>query len=214
MHKKLWPLLVCLLSIWFTVNLSAASLEDLSYRLIGEEIQITKCNTAASETLDIPATIEGKPVTSIEGEAFAFCRLLESIKIPDGITTIGTDAFYDCDRLKTINVHPDNSHFSSLSGVLYNKNKTILRVVPEGYTGLLEVPESVNLIALYALQGCRNITEIIFKPLQAPAIEEEDGDPFWALEGKTALVLSNAQGYDTVGYKSLDIKSFDKKMRS
>ncbi|MDB4691906.1 leucine-rich repeat protein, partial [Verrucomicrobia bacterium] len=211
MHKKLWPLLVCLLSIWFTVNLSAASLEDLSYRLIGEEIQITKCNTAASGTLDIPATVEGKPVTSIGGEAFAFCRVLESITIPDGVTTIGTDAFYDCDRLKSINVHPDNSHFSSLSGVLYNKNKTILRVVPEGYTGLLEVPESVNLIALYALQGCRNITEIIFTPLQAPALDEKDEDPFWALGGKTARVLSNAQGYDAVGYKSLDIKIFDKK---
>ena len=147
MSNQRWGCLACISWCLISFNLSGAGLEDLSYRLIGEEVHITGCNSGASGTLDIPAIIEGKPVTSIGDEAIAFCRVIENVTIPNSVTTIGADAFYDCDSLKSINVHPDNSSYSSLYGALYNKEKTTLRVVPEGFTGLLVLPESVNNIS-------------------------------------------------------------------
>ncbi|MDB4777486.1 DUF5011 domain-containing protein, partial [Verrucomicrobia bacterium] len=194
---------------------SQGGLDDLLWKVVGEEVHITGCNSGASGTLDIPAIIEGKPVTSIGDEAIAFCRILENVTIPNSVTTIGADAFYDCDRLKSINVHPDNSSYSSLYGALYNKEKTTLRVVPEGFTGLLVLPESVNNISNNAFNSCRRISEILFKPLQAPAIEVADEDPFWALlpgySGvfQAAYILPNAQGYDAIGYESLTLVTMD-----
>ncbi len=233
-------LLWCLLSF----NLSAASLEDLSYSVVGEEVHITGCNSGASGTLDIPAIIEGKPVTRLLFHSFRDCKNLEKVHIPDSVTTIEESAFdqcinltevtigkglaslgawalnSDCDRLKFITVHPENPHFSSLHGVLYNKSQTTLLVVPEATTGLLVIPESVTTIGLNALNGCRDIAEILFKPLQAPItpkIKEEDDDPFWALSPEfnwngifqAAYVLPNAQGYDAIGYESLTIVTMD-----
>ncbi|MDA7665861.1 leucine-rich repeat protein [Verrucomicrobia bacterium] len=197
------------------LRISQGGLDDLLWKVVGEEVHITGCNSGASGTLDIPAIIEGKPVTSIGDEAIAFCRILENVTIPNSVTTIGADAFYDCDRLKSINVHPDNSSYSSLYGALYNKEKTTLRVVPEGFTGLLVLPESVNNISNNAFNSCRRISEILFKPLQAPAIEVADEDPFWALlpgySGvfQAAYILPNAQGYDAIGYESLTLVTMD-----
>ncbi|MDA7534602.1 DUF5011 domain-containing protein, partial [Verrucomicrobia bacterium] len=248
-------LLWCLLSF----NLSAASLEDLSYSVVGEEVHITRCSSEASGTLDIPAIIEGKPVTRLLFHSFRDCKNLEKVHIPDSVTTIEQSAFdqcinlteitigkglaslgawalsSDCDRLKFITVHPENPHFSSLHGVLYNKSQTTLLVVPEATTGLLVIPESVTTIGLNALNGCRDIAEILFKPLQAPitgvasshlildliedvlTIKEEDDDPFWALSPEfnwngvfqAAYILPNAQGYDAIGYESLTIVTMD-----
>ena len=201
------------------LRLSQGGLDDLSYKVEGLEIHITDCNPGASGTMTIPETIEGKPVTRLLFNSFSQCSNLRKVHIPDSVTTIEESTFdrctsltevtigkgltslgawalnSGCDRLKNIIVHPDNPHFSSLHGVLYNKTKTTLRVVPEATTGLLVVPESVTLIGLGALEGCYDIAEIFFKPIQAPAIEEEDGDPFWALEGKTAYVRTNSNGY-------------------
>ncbi len=233
-------LLWCLL----TFNLSAASLEDLSYSVVGEEVHITRCSWEASGTLDIPSIIEGKPVTRLLFHSFRDCKNLEKVHIPDSVTTIEESAFdqcinltevtigkglaslgawalnSDCDRLKFITVHPENPHFSSLHGVLYNKSQTTLLVVPEATTGVLVIPESVTTIGLNALNGCRDIAEILFKPLQAPItpkIKEEDDDPFWALSPEfnwngifqAAYILPNAEGYDAIGYESLTIVTMD-----
>ena len=46
------------------------------------------------------------------------------------------------------------------SGVLYNKDKTVLVKVPSGYEGALTIPESVETIENDAFDGCDQLTEI------------------------------------------------------
>ena len=58
------------------------------------------------KVLDIPATIDGRPVTAIGEGAFSFCEF-EQVTVPDGVTTIGEHAFVSCDELQTV-VLPDS----------------------------------------------------------------------------------------------------------
>ena len=52
--------------------------------------------------LDIPSTINGQTVTSINGDAFRGNKKITSVNIPSTITTIGGYAFYDCSNLKEL----------------------------------------------------------------------------------------------------------------
>ena len=65
---------------------------------------LTKCRMSGKEnvTVTIP---DG--VTSIGKEAFFDCGLLQSITIPDSVTSIGKEAFWGCDALKSITI-PDS----------------------------------------------------------------------------------------------------------
>lgn len=58
-----------------------------------------------AEILEIPAELDGHPVSSIGAESFYEYDKLTSVTIPDGVTSIGEDAFLCCDNL-TIKVAP------------------------------------------------------------------------------------------------------------
>ena len=57
----------------------------------------------------MPDTLGGKPVTSIGDYAFSGCKLM-GITIPDGVTSIGIEAFYGCRNLKGV-IIPDSVIF-------------------------------------------------------------------------------------------------------
>lgn len=50
----------------------------------------------------IPDTINGKPVTKIEGEAFKRNHKIIEVIIADSVRTLGSKAFYRCNNLKTV----------------------------------------------------------------------------------------------------------------
>lgn len=56
----------------------------------------------AETTLEIPALINGMPVTKIEEYAFSRCSSLESVTLPNSITSIGKSAFSSCTSLKSV----------------------------------------------------------------------------------------------------------------
>ena len=99
-------------------------------------------------------------VKSIREYAFYGCLNLKSITITSDIESIGSQAFVACTSLIDINVDPDNKFYSSLNGVLYNKNQTKIISVPGGKTGIFEIPSSVTEIGAYAFSACKSITNI------------------------------------------------------
>jgi len=95
---------------------------NLKYEIKGDAVTITGCDSKASGALTIPATMEGKAVTSIGVNrlglgASAFCSLT-SITIPDSVTSIGNFAFYECSSLTSITI-PDS--VTSIGNLAFRK---------------------------------------------------------------------------------------------
>jgi hypothetical protein len=99
-------------------------------------------------------------VTNIGASAFAGCINLASISIPDTVIKIGQQAFQSCKALTAIPVDPNNSAYSSLSGVLFNFNQTTLLQYPGGIGGSYTIPSNVTNIEAYAFYACNNLTDV------------------------------------------------------
>ncbi len=74
--------------------------QGLSYTLLSDDTyEVSGIGTCTDTDIVIPATYNGKAVTSIGYGAFAYCSNLTSITIPASVTTIAERAFYSCDNL-------------------------------------------------------------------------------------------------------------------
>ena len=106
-------------------------------------------------------TVSGS-VECIGDFAFSDSTNLSSVIISDGVTSIGYAAFLNCERLTSINVDEDNAEFSSIDGVLFNKDKTTLIQYPAGKTDVrYTIPDSVTAIDDMAFMGCSKLGELV-----------------------------------------------------
>jgi hypothetical protein len=106
----------------------------------------------------------GNSVTSIGDWAFGSCTGLISVTIPASVTSIGKWAFAGCSGLTMVAVDPGNTVYSSLDGVLFDKNKATLIQCPGGKTGTCTIPDSVSSIGYGAFYGCSGLTMIAVDP--------------------------------------------------
>lgn len=74
--------------------------------IISENSKTIKSNIASSLKDTLIAVTLPKTLTSIGDNAFNDCDLITTINIPETVVSIGTDAFYDCDGLTEIIVPP------------------------------------------------------------------------------------------------------------
>ncbi len=134
-------------------------------------------------SFDIPNS-----VTLIKAKAFSECTGLTEVTIPNGVTEVGDCAFRDCMGLTSIEVDPNNSNYSSMDGVLYNKDKTNLIAYPGGKRGSFVVPNSVTSISNHAFWHCTGLTEITI-PNSVNTIGIYD---FYDCSGLTSITLPNS----------------------
>ena len=159
-------------------------------------------------------------VTSIGQKAFYGCFSLTAITIPDNVTSIGEYAFLSCSALTTVNigsgvtnvedvfenctaltyfnVNAANTTYSSVNGILFNKDETTLvyypigkpettYTVPAGVNTIgrnafahsptltkITIPASVTSIGNNAFYNCAALTQIILLATVPPTIESTD----------------------------------------
>lgn len=115
--------------------------------------------TGTNGSVPIPSAIFGCPVTAISMGAFNFDTTITSFTIPGSVTNIGQSALAGCIHLTNITVTADNPDYSSLNGVLFNKNQTTL-IEYSGNGGNYTVPGSVTNIGVVAFALYTNLTGI------------------------------------------------------
>lgn len=92
---------------------------------------------------------------SIGEEAFSLCENLESISIPSGVRTLNGDPFSSY-NLSSISVSPDNQYYSSLDGILFDKDMTRIVRYPAGREGdTYSIARHVDSIAFSAFYNTK-----------------------------------------------------------
>jgi len=126
-------------------------------------------------------------VKSIGGNAFAGTAI-SSITIPDSVTNIESAAFLECRNLTTINVDSGNANLSSSDGILFNKNKTVIKKYPAKKTGsTFTIPNGVTTIEGAAFDNCTSLTSITI-PNSVTKIE---GYAFIGCTNLTSITIPN-----------------------
>lgn len=118
---------------------------------------------------DFPWSLHGEPrdiliprsVTSIDDSAFARCSGIKTVVIPASVRKIGSSAFNDCSNLESIVVDPNNNHYSSEDGVLFDRNKKEIIIFPCHKSGSYQIPSSVLTIKKGCFSYCSELTDIV-----------------------------------------------------
>jgi len=111
-----------------------------------------ECTSLSSVTLP-------NSVTTIGWGAFQECALT-NVTIPNSVTSIGDLAFNSCNGLTAITVDTNNPAYSSVAGVLFNKNQTALIQCPQGMAGSYVIPNGVTAIGDWAFDDCGGLTNV------------------------------------------------------
>ena len=100
-------------------------------------------------------------VTYIGGYAFAECYSLKYADIPANVSGIGLSPFCNCRSLENINIDEANKWYTTVDGVLYDKDKTELINYPAGKKdSSYVIPEGIRTIREKAFYGCLNLCEL------------------------------------------------------
>lgn len=142
---------------------------------------VTSIGVSAFEYSTLRTVTMSNSVTNIGSSAFYHCASLQNITLSSSITTIGSSAFYECTDLTsitiptsvsligmhafticsgTIIVEEGNQNYSSLNGVLFNKNQTKLIKCPTSKSGDYIIPNTVDSIEINAFFHCSLLTSV------------------------------------------------------
>lgn len=94
--------------------------------------------------------------------AFDGCKNLTSVTIPKNVTKVGDMAFSYCQNLMSIEVEDGNASFTSIGGVLYDKNAQTLLIYPCGrLTSVFKIPQGVTAVNSFAFSNSSGLTGVV-----------------------------------------------------
>jgi len=149
-------------------------------------------------------------ITIIEPATFVGCEKMTEITIPIGVTLIGEKAFYECYALTAYNVEKGNSTYSSIDGVLYSHDATILISCPIGKKGSYTIPQSVITIAKSAFLNC-NLTDVYASWNNPPVVNEAQFGISAAKIANLHVPKGTKKAYSKMGWEKYFTKIIESK---
>lgn len=160
-NVKIYPYNDELLNANMHYNKLESTDSNIKYKIINSSSVTITGYTGNDNELIIPDILNNYNVVGIDGGNFNNCTNLTSISINKNIKYINSDAFKNCKNLSKINVSDDNPYFSSLNGVLFNKDFTSIVCYPQNKKdNEYSLPDSVVSISEYAFYNCLNLSYV------------------------------------------------------
>ncbi|MBQ7876095.1 MAG: leucine-rich repeat protein [Clostridia bacterium] len=155
------------------------------------------CKKLAS--IELPVTLE------VIGPSAFSKTALESIYIPRNVNSIGMRAFEECNSLERIEVDENNEHYTSVDGVLFSKDMTVLYEYPEAGLDEYTIPSGVKRIEDRAFSEALDL-----KVIEIPSSVTEIGkDAFYRCKSLQVINYEGSKedwlkiGVSTVGNDAL-----------
>ena len=161
------------------------NLTDLSEVVTGPSVVTIQANAFAGCT-NLETFVVGDSVAEIDSTTFTNCSALTLITLGKAVSSINGNTFDTCIKLRTIEVDPENPYFTSISGVLFNKNVTSLLRYPINGDVSYNIPSSVTDIVEGAFENCVNLTRI-----NIPSSVVSIGSNMFVTSGLTELILAS-----------------------
>ncbi|MGN0591702.1 MAG: leucine-rich repeat protein [Ruminococcus sp.] len=99
---------------------------------------------------------------TISAYAFSFCTSLSSVTLPSTFTEFSWQIFFGCTAMEEILVSEENTEYTSVDGILYDKDVQELFWYPSNYdASVYTIPETVTDIASSSIIDCINLKEIV-----------------------------------------------------
>ena len=109
--------------------------------------------------LEVPSSIDGRPVSSIG--AFAFAGPVEAISIPASVEVLDGNPFALCGLLENIGVRGGEGPLVTVGGVLFDSESRTLLCYPRAKSGMeYMVPGDTVSVGEYAFYGCKNLSTV------------------------------------------------------
>ena len=149
------------------------TIENKPITIIGRE--------AFKQSKDFTEIVLPNTIKIIEESAFRDCHWLRNLAIPEGVTRIDDGAFtacgltelflpasvshfgnaiYACPTLVTVGVDPANRVYTSIDGLLYDKQVTAILRCPEGRSEPIVLPSTITTVGRMAFHHCLNLSSI------------------------------------------------------
>jgi len=164
-------------------------LTNIYFEEIFSSSQLSLINENAFYNTDISNISFPDNLTNINTNAFHGSNL-ENITITNKVQEIGDDAFGYIEPLKSIDVCGNNNFYSDLSGILFNKNKTVLiRCPPNTTLTSFAIPSSVITIKESAFYNVDNITSLTFDDISNSQLKIIENNAFSFMSNLNNLIL-------------------------
>ena len=135
---------------------------------------ISNCAFANEYDLSTVNLASASNLTTIEGSAFHFCTMLESVTIPANVTTIMANAFYQCQALSSVTfkttkltILNENTFCGCKSLTTISLPSSITEIGQSAFEGCsalmnITIPSAVKKIGIKAFSDCEALTKVKF----------------------------------------------------
>ena len=145
---------------------------------------VTEVGVRAFQYSDLNNVLIPEGIKHLGIGAFFGCSNLTSVTLPSTLSSVADLIFTNCANLAEINVASESTFLTSIEGVLFRKDGSILYIYPQGksdtaytvpagvntigtyafaYSMLqnISLPDSVHVIAPYSFEACKALTSLV-----------------------------------------------------
>lgn len=133
---------------------SSALIKDKYYRIARIE------TNAFYNVMSLNSIKISDGITSIGAHAFSYCSSLNKVEFPASLTDIEGELFYGCNNLESIFVDFDNQKFLSVNGVLYTKDHKKIVAYPNAKGKDYKIIDGTEYIENFAFKSCIDLENL------------------------------------------------------